>query len=322
MRHWVRAVLDEATDGSGGHTPETHRDLRRIISLIEDREFYSFRTPVLEDLANEIVECTDLEALSKLMWSVAVQCGMQHATIFVLRQGDGVAFRTRISTSYPLEWVERYQTKSYQFQDPVVAHAQTCDTAFSFHDLSTDNPMTEAFWEDAEAHGVGRNGLCQAFSFSSGTRIGVSFAYSRSADAFRQTLALNATDALCLAQIGAEAFVYLARISQPSNPSLSAAELRFLHLLVTGDDPQDALSVTPGYGSNKSLQASIRSKLGVKTILQAVALASANRWFDDLPYDVQDVAHATPDEHGREDRPSGDPEEPGLHAPFASERRG
>ena len=295
MRHWVRAVLETATEEGGQLSEETRRDLRRVISLIEDREFYSFRTAVLEDLASEIVECTDLEELSTLMWNVATGCGFEHATVFVLRQGDGVAFRTRISTSYPLNWVERYQTKSYQFQDPVVAHAQTCDTAFLFHELSTDSPMTRAFWEDAEAHGVGRNGICQAFSFSSGTRIGVSFASAKSDEEFLHTVALNATDALCLAQIGAEAFVYLARISQPSSPSLTAAELRFLHLLVTADDPQDAMSVTPGFGSNKSLQASIREKLGVKTIVQAVALASAHRWFDDLPYDVQDVARATAD---------------------------
>lgn len=294
MRHWVRAVLDRLVASSQGLPEETHRDLRRIISLVEDREFHAFRTPVLEDIANELVDCSDLEALSKLMWSAAAECDMQHATVFVLSQGDGVAFRTRVSTSYPLDWVARYQSKNYQFQDPILAHATNCDAPFLFSDVPVDNPLTEAFWQDAEDHGIGREGLCQAFSFSNGTRIAVSYASATTEDAFRETVALNGADALCIAQIGAEAFVYLSRMSADASPALSAAELRFLHLLVTADDPEEALSVTPGLGSKRALQASIRSKLGVKSILQAVALASANRWFDDLPYDVQDVAHASP----------------------------
>lgn len=298
MQHWVRTILWDALNSRGSLSEETRRDMERIARLVEEQGVYRFRTERRDEIADALSEASGLDELSQLMWEAAVECGVEHATLFLLRQGGGVAFRTRICTSYPAAWVGRYQARSYQFIDPVLARALTDDGPFRFSDVDVASPVARDFWRDAEDHGVGRDGLCAAFELEGGVRIGVSFATRKVGKPLEDVMHANVFDMVAMARIGAEAFAAVARSTRALPSSLSPQELRFLHMLVTADNPEEALSVMPGFGSNDALQSEIRRKLGVRTILQAVALASANNWFDALPYDVRDVASAFPELDG------------------------
>lgn len=105
----------------------------------------------------------------------------------------------------------------------------------------------------------------------------------------------------------AEAFCDLASSGHINTCPLTDKELRFLHRLLLADDLEKALAHAPVAGPIESFQASICAKLGVRSVLQAISVSSANRWFDELPYDVQDVSgvvekQPTPEKLDRETR--------------------
>lgn len=294
MQHWVRLVIDEALATTGSPSNRLLKDLGRIVNVIENLDWYRFRTDALEDVADRIVDCSDIDDLTQLLWSAAIELGFQHATVFVLRQGSGAAFSQRVCTSYPLSWANRYQEKAYQSIDPVIARALVDDQAFLFSELPETAPMVKAFWKDAEDHGIGRMGLCQAFDLSGSTRIGVSFSSSRPEADFRDLVQLNGHDAIAIARLMADRFCGLTRKGHNSSCPLTTTELRFLHMLLVADDPVEVLKCVPRLGSTEKLQSAICAKLGVKSALQAISISSANRWFDELPYDITEVSRPRP----------------------------
>ena len=154
--------------------------------------------------------------------------------------------------------------------------------------------MTEAFWDDAEKFRAGRSGFCFSSTRPSGARLGVTFSTNdtdaRSAELFR----LNGHDLTVIAQLAIECFCYLSSGDGLSEEPLSMEELRFLHTLATSPNPEKALTISSNYGGNKSLQDSIRKKLNVSTVFQAISIASSMRWFDMLPFSSEDAVRPFP----------------------------
>ncbi|WP_299842239.1 autoinducer binding domain-containing protein [uncultured Roseovarius sp.] len=273
---------------------ETIRGLKRIAELIEDIDVHPFRTTELSDIGEELSECTDLTELSELMWQAATTVGFQNFAIFVIQQGSNGAFRSRICTSYKDTWVNRYHEKAYQFIDPVIAQAAAEDGWFLFSELNSSAPAIECFWEDAETFGIGRNGLCFSISRKDGARIGVSFSTSNTKEKVEEVVRLNGFDLQFLAHLAVDCFCYASRGPSLSDDTLSLKELRFLYTLASSPDPTEALEISAGYGSNKALQSSIRQKLSVDTVFQALAIVSAKGWFNQLPFDQREVAKPFP----------------------------
>lgn len=294
IRHWVRDALDDAFENVPSSDDSRLADLRRIAEIVERTRPYPFRTGALSELADGIDEVTDLEQLAKCLWDVAVAAGFQHGTIFVVRLGHAAAFRHRICTSYPEAWLARYAEKAYQFVDPVVAMVAQSDDPFLFSEAGGSGPVVEAFWADAEAHRIGRHGLCFPVSLPGGAKAGVSFASASPEAIARRNAVRHRSDLFHLSRQLVDTFAYFARISSGQSQSLAPIELRFLHMLLTSEDPQEALRLTPAFGSAKSIQTSIKRKLGVSSVFQAVGIASAAGWFDDLPYERREVSHAAP----------------------------
>lgn len=289
MQHWVREILADIAGCADDLSPEIRGNFERICALIEEREDYAFRTERLDGIAGDVSECVSIEEFPQLMWAGAVECGFDHVTVFILRHGRGGAFRSRICTSYPKAWVKRYHEQAYQFIDPAVGAMMESNGPFEFSELPVDCPMVEAFWEDAKAHRIGSNGICVAFDLPSGARIGVTYATQKTDNPLRNTLRHNCSDVVELARIGAEVFAATFQRAPMSAEALSTDELRLLYRLVSEDNLEQALKVNPRNGSYIALLNSIKARLGVKTIIQAISVASENRWFDQLPYDVQDV---------------------------------
>ena len=61
-----------------------------------------------------------------------------------------------------------------------------------------------------------------------------------------------------------------------------------------GTAPRRRFDITARFGSNKALQSSIRRKLGAETVFQAIAIASARGYFDDMPFTVSEVTRPFP----------------------------
>ena len=287
MQHWIRSVLEDALRGHPPVSDTLKRDLGRIVGIVEAMDVHAFRQPELEHLCDQLSECIEIDVLSDLLGHAAELCGFLHASVFILTEGESIAFRTRVCTTFPVTWLETYGARNYQFVDPVVARAIGDNGPFRFSDIADELPMTRSFWKDAERHGIGRDGICVAFDMPGGVRVGVSFTTDQDSECVSDLIRLNGLDAVCLARAAADAFVSLARVTPATPDCLTSGELRFLRRLVTGGDPetgpiaeQDATSIC--------------TKLGVGSVLQAVAVASANRWFDELPFEMADVSIAAP----------------------------
>lgn len=298
MTHWVRILFQDAMLDREDVPHHVGRGLERVARILEGMEPHQFRTDDFEDIADGLSECTDLSDLSRLMWKAATSAGYENFIVFVLKNGANGTLRSRVCTSCNAEWVARYQTKGYQAIDPVMARAAQEDGIFEFADLDGSGPLVAAFWEDAQAHRIGRNGLCIVRTRPDGARLGVSFLTAKTDAQAHRLARLNGADLVMIADICMDAFCYASYGLGGEAEALSPEELRFLYLLATRTDPKEAFEVMPKFGSNKSLQASIRRKLGVETVFQAVSKAAARGDFDDVPYDASEVTHSFPDLKG------------------------
>lgn len=294
MKHWVKTVLEDACWQTGSLPDHILRDLKRIVQIVDSTETHRFRTPELEMIADEISECSDLGQLSNILWRASTSTGFQNFAIFVLSQGSCGTFRTRICTSYNEAWINRYQAKNYQFIDPVISEASRRDGWFLFSDLKSNAPAHSSFWKDAEDHQIGRNGVCFTTTRPDGARVAVVFSTSNSAEKTKELVRRDGFDLRFLAELAVECFCYGAIGLQLPDDTLSVEELRFLYTLATSSEPKKALDIAPKYGSNTTLQSSIRAKLNVETIFQAVSVASTRGWFNYLPYDANEVIRSFP----------------------------
>lgn len=294
MKSWVRIVLEDTLFGQDWPEEPIGSGLKRIIELVEGSQLHPFRTARLEEFAEDISQAEDLNQLADLMLQTAHEAGFQHYTIFVITQGRDGPFRTRVSTSYRADWVNRYQEKNYQHVDPVVARAAQEDGCFLFSDLEDRSPVVQSFWDDAEAHKVGRNGWCNVMTRTDGSRLGVSFSTARTTEQTREIARLNGFDLEFITQLAIDGFCFLTSNASRPETELTVEELRFLFTLATNSNPKVATEITSGFGSNAALQASIRKKLGVASAYQAVAFATSNGLFDQLPYMPEEVAKPFP----------------------------
>lgn len=294
MQHWVNHVLQNRVHNPSSLADGQAKDLRRIAELIEQVDVYGFRTKELDSIANELAECDCLTQLSKYMWRTATSVGFQNFSIFVLRHGQAGSFKSRMCTSYSEEWVARYRAKNYHFVDPVMARAREHEGTFLFSDLNLGAKKQKDYWRDAVKHKAGSNGVCFSMDRRDGSRIGVTFSTSAAGDKFSELMLLNGSDLRFIALLAADCFCDVAVVAEHLDDILDANELRFLHILASGRDPEVASKVSGRFGSNQALQASIRSKLGVPTIFQAIAVATARGWFDGLPIDEMEVVKPFP----------------------------
>lgn len=289
MKHWVRTVCENAFWGDQDRSSNAMEGINRIIQLIENSDVHLLRTEELEQICDHLADTVDLEELSELMWRAATSTGFQNFAIFVLHQGQGSSFKSRICTSFHDEWIARYIQNNYQYVDPVMSKASISDDWFLYSDLAGTAPAVKCFWRDAEKHRIGRNGVCFPMTRSDGTRVAVSFTTLNTNTAVEEAVRLNGYDLRFIAESAVDAFCYAASDSSLENDTLTVDELRFLHVLATSADPEEALKITPSFGSNKSLQVSIRKKLSVDTVYQAVAIAASRNWFNTLPYDTKEI---------------------------------
>lgn len=299
MQHWSEVVVNDALWYIKDCPDHVQSALKRMAHIISEQPAYRFRLPEVERYADEIAECTELTTLVEYMWRACTSLGFQHVTIFALAQGKNGVFRKGICTSHSLKWIRLYQKKRYRFIDPVVSMASQRDGSFLFSDLPS-TPNSEAFWSDAERHRIGRNGLCLAVTRQDGARVGVSYSTSLDNKATEKLLRLNRHELECLAILAIDCFCDISAGRSQDVSNLTDAELRFLYLLSTTPAPTAAMKINNGFGSNSHLQSSIRNKLGVETIFQAVAMAAASHWFDSLQYEEDDVIRMFPELTGLE----------------------
>lgn len=292
MQHWARTTLEGILWDSTNLTRDAEASVMRIVDAIEARDVHLFRTEELSEIADELSDCTDLQDLSSLMWSATTSLRFQNFAVFIVSPGTGLVFNPKICTSFNKEWVERYIGRGYQYVDPVMQRASEGDGWFKFSELRTQAPAVEAFWKDAENNRIGRNGVCFAMTRTDGTRVAISLSTKNSEQSVDEIVKLYGKDLTFLARLACDAFCYASSTAPVSEDMLTTSELRFLYTLSTASNPEDALKISSCFGSNETLQSSIRRKLRVSTVFQAIAIAASKGWFKSLPYENDEVLRA------------------------------
>lgn len=293
MQHWARTVFDDMIRGNNKRSSRSKCDVERIIKILEESDFHHFRTEELGAMTNELYGVEDINDLSDTMWEIAKELGFQNFAIFVLKQGANGSFASRICTSFDSEWINRYLDQRYQFIDPVMAKASLSDGYFLYSELTNCSPAVESFWKDAEHHRVGRNGVCFSMSTRGGARIGVSFSTQGTATKVSDLFRKNGLDMKFVAQTASDAYCHIVSGNPLPNDTLNEHELRFLQFLSTSPNPKNALNTFPSPDSTANLQASISSKMGTNSVIQAVAIAASKGWFDLLPYDANEIVKSS-----------------------------
>lgn len=287
--HWTSSILRRMSQSDLAAPPELQQDIARLCEIVQGLPYYEFRDPELAELADALPYCADMNSIAEVMVEVGNVCGFDHANIFLLRHGDAIAFNKRVCTSYPQEWLRFYEAKRYQFLDPVVARAVEGSAPFLFSDLPDSPPIVRKFWEAAVAHGIGRQGCCFVFDLDLGIRIGMTFASKGKPEAVAAAFEANRSDLQVIGETACSVFVEISGMIRVGKTQLSVDELRYLKDLISSTNPSGASAILQD-PEMQALQRSICRQLGVGTIFQALAVVARERWFDDLPFDSQEIA--------------------------------
>ena len=298
MRHWVRELIEMAT-ANQNLSDEMQKGLRRMCEYIESADVYFFRREEAEKISDDLHDCDSLVDLARSLFDIATMIGFQNATLFLVKNGrKSVTWRKRVCTTLPETWLRRYKEMKYQFVDPVVLAAYSGSPAGFVRRSKGDAPVVESFWADAEKHGIGASCWRTNIQLSSGAIVGISLTDNSGRKNAEQRLFLDMSDLMVLAEQAAHTFEEIECFGAEPKDLLTEDELRFLRVVLTADDPKEAMKLPFLFGSKSSIQASIARKLGVRNLLQAVVIASGNGWLDDLPFEEDEVELALTTLHG------------------------
>lgn len=292
QKHWIHEWESKLRASIPTLSDALERDLNSIRTHILQSPTYVFRNRFLQDCAERIADENDLNRLTDHLAEVGAAAGFKDTTLFLLRQGDLSAFKTRVCTTYSEQWLELYGRAHYQYVDPIIARALEGGEPFQFSEVKGTSPLEIEFWANASRHGVGCDGLVIPVTLPCNAQIAVSFSSRVGATGVEMRSAEHVCDLKVIAEIASQRFGLLARNSPACKSRLNEEELEFLRVLVISDDPQGAMSTMSCLASVRSIQTRILEKLGVPTILQAVALACLHQWFDDSPFVMSDVKFA------------------------------
>lgn len=289
MRHWVHELLEQTVIKE--KLPQTMRDaLIRVTKLVESSPDYLFRTNKAEEIYEEIHECADLGGLAKSIFDIAALFHFQHGSIFLISPGRiNTIWMSRVCTSLPERWLRKYKERAYQFIDPAAIKATNSNSPSLVTRCASNSPMAKAFWNDAEAFGVGSACVVFRIQLESGAVLGFSLTSQRYSKRIIEDLALDMSDLNVLTNEVAARFEKLsAAYSQPER-ALTMDDLAFLRLLLVNVDATKAQKFRAFLSSSAAMQTSIATKLGADNILQAFAIAINCGMLDDLPLGESEI---------------------------------
>lgn len=289
MRHWIDVVLDECVS-KDGIPDDVWKSLSRASKIISEADDYHFRTARAEILFDEAQVVGKIHDISHQIYDMAVHFGFQHGTLFFIQAGErGGIWSHRVCTSLPETWLRHYKENNYQYVDPTILHSITSEQPKFLSPVDSDPPLVKKFWDDAKRFAIGTTVYCGSHRTRSGAAVGFSFLSRNSVHACRKKIRLDESDIFYITQALAEVFEELSARGNGNVETLSEQELQFLRLALLGKPMSEPVNYGGFKVCPKSVQAAISRKLGVDTILQAVATAASRGWLDDASYSSGDV---------------------------------
>ncbi len=177
--------------------------------------------------------------------------------------------------TFPIAWQNRYSERNYFLIDPVVTFGCTCVIPFDWDEIRTDNSNIGAFFDDAIAHDIGRNGVSLPVRNRDGGFALVSFTSDYSKRKWSKYKKDNMTSLQSIAAL-IDSAASFTRKAPPFPPALSENEKRYLILFArqrSVNDIAGEVGVSPSIV--KLYLDNARHKLRCISLTQAVALAIA-----------------------------------------------
>lgn len=289
VQHWINAILEECVN-KDGISDEIWKSISRASRIISESEEYHFRTERAEALFDETQTIGKIQDLSHQLFDAAMHFSFQHGTLFLIRAGsNGGIWTHRVCTSLPETWLRHYKENNYQYVDPAILHSISLGHPTLISRNSDDPPLVAKFWDDAERYSIGTTVYCGSHTMRSGAVIGFSFLSRNNEHACKKRIRLDESDIFHISQALAEMFEALSATGNGNVESLSEQELLFLRSALLGRSMNDPIDYGGFKVGPKSVQATISRKLGVDTILQAVAIAASRGWLDEASYSSGEV---------------------------------
>ena len=222
----------------------------------------------------DVIDEPDIERGLKL---VCKRLGVKHAVYHLAQNINLKIDLPFLRTTYPPEWLGHYLLKAYYIIDPVVAHGFEDKEPFLWSDLEVDTPEREAFFADAEEHGIGNCGYTIPIIDKSGRRAAFSVTGQDDPEEWAAKMAYLHLTLEELAQIFHRRALILLYGGE-NIPSLSPREIECLSWVTQGKDAStiaDILEISEH--TVRDYLKSAKLKLGCATIAQAVYQATRLR---------------------------------------------
>jgi hypothetical protein len=290
LTSWAEASLREAvTLLVEGRRHAAASDLQRLIETIDFDDLKLTR----HRGSDAIIEATQTaETLGDLLHGLselANLVGCRHATVHVLTEARGSTFRTRVVTTYPGAWIERYIERRYDRYDPVLIMARTAADGFYWSDIPVADPVTEAFLRDARAQGVGSEGFSQPVDTPRGDRLALTLATTEDPSAFRTRFECFRPDVVVIAPHAVDAFLRLASDPRPRSLHPTDAQMLLLRAIAAGEDPAALRTATFDGMSYGELERTVCVLFHTRTVAQAAVVAAQLGLLEDFPLSRPDI---------------------------------
>jgi DNA-binding CsgD family transcriptional regulator len=214
--------------------------------------------------------------LEETLRAIAADIGVLH--IAYLRFAPDKSSDTSLLTgvvTYPFRWQVRYFEKQYVLIDPVITHGSKAVLPFDWEELATEDPVVGAFFADAKAHEVGRNGLSIPVRNRRGAFSLVSFNSNHSREEWIEYKSRNITKLQLMSVLIDSAASINLKLNAPP-VKLSKREEQCLIWAARGKTYQDIAEILNlSFGSVKSYLDTARHKLNCINLTHAVAVAVA-----------------------------------------------
>lgn len=278
IKHWAYHVLEAVTWDRKELSPRVEAGLTKMVDIIANKSDHVYRENELADIAEKLMVAANLSDINELLWKAATLSGFKHASLVSL-SGRSLIGKFNACTSYSKEWIIAMASQRQFTADPIIQELLNGRDAFYFSDIRKSDNANESYWLERDRYRLGRNGFALGITTTNqAKRIGAIFCSDRPEETTRAIVEENGSDLREVARLAAETFATLSRIKSQEKESLNNVELEFLQTLALSDDPKSALNFTPVFGSKRSIQSTIKKKLGVNTIFQAVVVAAENGW--------------------------------------------
>lgn len=223
----------------------------------------------LENLVSDIEECETLDQVMGGFAQYPIEFGFQSATVIIVEDGDKNFLRKRVFTTLSKGRTENV-VSSHQFKThPIIEEISNGNQVFFF-----DN---ETFPHYSMASSEPVNGVAFMVKYASGLSAIILLKTFKPTSWVEQQFNSHKDIITGIASQFIDAFVYFESVGSKKTVALTDDELRFLRLLATSNDPEKAQNAHYTFGSAATLSRSISRKLCVKSLFQAVAIATKRK---------------------------------------------